>query len=300
LSDISGLVLWPLGFICLVWGRRYRAAVAWVEAALFTCVAYFHGYSYANSQCRGCTASFDVHHPIEVVKFFVTLVGNVLPTGPVAGLPGILSRHPVNPYFGAHEVLGLVICVAAGYVVVQTVHERREAHPLPVLLITFGVLFDLMITEGRAGAGVLEATVSEFTMPNLILLLGLVVYASRHAPDLRRGRSWRPLAAGILAVFLVGQAVAATHYGIGAGRARHRELETDARIVVNAHRLSSEVLGCDVSLFVSYPIAPSVALVVFPSWRSMAMRDGLSVFQSAAELHSYTSEGPPRVSQCGQ
>ena len=83
---------------------------------------------------------------------------------------------------GLHQLLGVVICFAAGYVVVKSIRDRRQTTPLPVVLIAFGVLFDLVIAEGRTGEGVGATTVSYYTMPNLILFLGIVVYAWRHLP----------------------------------------------------------------------------------------------------------------------
>jgi hypothetical protein len=46
-----------------------------------------------------------------------------------------------------HELIGLVLLVAAGYVVGQSIRHHREC--LPVALIAFGLLFDAIIALGR-------------------------------------------------------------------------------------------------------------------------------------------------------
>ncbi len=293
LSDISGFVLWPVGLICLLWHPRRREVVAWLTAAVVTVGVYFHGYNFGYRQCPDCTASFDFRHPVLVAKFAAGLVGAIVPT---VGTPGV--PHWVGGWdFGLHQLLGVVILLAAGYVVVQSVRDRRQTTPLPVVLVAFGVLFDLVIAEGRTGEGVIATTGSYYTMPNLILLLGIVVYAWRHLPDLRRDRSWRALAAGVLVVFLAIQTFMATGNGITAGRDRHQELKNAALVVANLHRLPVATRDCDLDVFVGF--VSSEITLYFDPWYAMAVQDHLSLLGSSAALRQYRAEGLPQTA-CGK
>ena len=150
--------------------------------------------------------------------------------------------------------MGLVICLTAGYVVVQSIRgRRRHVSPLPLLLIAFGVLFDLLITESRAGEGLtLVVRSSDYTMPNLLLLLGIVIYACEHVPPVRL--SLRPVnglrlggnvLVAALALFVVAQVILATEYGVAGGRVRHAALETDARVVVNSGHIPANKWACE-------------------------------------------------------
>ncbi|MGA3147534.1 MAG: hypothetical protein ABSF33_08660 [Acidimicrobiales bacterium] len=151
---------------------------------MVTVGVYFHSYNFSYKQCPDCTASFDVRHPVLVAKFFVGFVGGIVPRALVGGVPRWVGGQY---YFGLHQLLGAVICFAAGYVVVQSVRDRRQRTSLPVVLVAFGVLFDLVITEGRTGWGVIATTGSYYPMPNLILLLGIVAYVWRHLPRSAKG-----------------------------------------------------------------------------------------------------------------
>ena len=44
-------------------------------------------------------------------------------------------------------------------------------NPLPLLLIVFALLFDLIIAQGHLGEGLQSAGIDRFTMPNIILLV---------------------------------------------------------------------------------------------------------------------------------
>jgi hypothetical protein len=298
LTDISGFVLWPVGLICLLWcWRRWKVAV-WLAAFAVTAGAYFHSYNFGYRQCPTCTANFDIHDPVLFVKFILALVGGIVPAVGIFGVPPIPGAHWMDgEYFGIHQLLGAAILLAAAYVVIQSVRERSRS-PLPVVLITLGALFDLLIAEGRTGQGLVATTGPYYSIPNLALLLGIVVYAWGHLPDFRADRSWRAIAASALIMFLVAQAVVATGNGIDAGGVRHRQLEADARVVANFDRLPATTRGCVLSVFAG--IVPSEIPAPFDPWYDLAARDHLSLFQSRAELLSLRDEGPVTSVSSGQ
>ena len=231
-SIVQGFVVWPVGLICVLWnspwGRRtYSEAAVWIAAALITVVFYWHGFDTSNSQCpaQKCGAGYGLTHPHLLVRYVVVLIGNVVPT----------SFYSLHPNLIAHELIGTAVALAAIYVVVQSIRERRaHVSPLPLLLIAFGVLFDLLIVLGRFGAGPSGALNSDrYTMPNLVLLTGIVVYACAHLPAF--GRSQRPidrrewlgaLGFATLLAFVLVQCVVSTGFGIRHGRATHQAHET--------------------------------------------------------------------------
>ena len=191
LSYLQGFLLWPMGLICLLWispwcRRTYYESMIWVLAAAMTSAIYLHGYNSAGSTCLveggqssgACSAMFALQHPVLLIRYLVVLVGNVVST----------SFYALEPrYVLAYEILGTAICVVAGLVVVQSIHERRtRSNPLPLLLIVFALLFDLIIAQGHLGEGLQSAGIDRFTMPNIILLVGILVYGWGHEPNMRR------------------------------------------------------------------------------------------------------------------
>ena len=146
---------------------------------------------------------------------------------------------PGSNQLGLHELIGLALLVAAGYVVVQSVRHRSEC--LPVALITFGLLFDVLIAYGRLrGSLVLSiglgpvATPSRYTMPNLLIaVLAVVAYAWTRL-------NWRWIVPSVVA----GQLVFATSSGLSSASALDHRLVTGARLVVNLDKIPVAQEGC--------------------------------------------------------
>ncbi len=306
LSIVQGFVLWPVGLICLLWktpwSRRTRyESVIWVLAAVITAAIYVPGYnpSEAAGACgagrAGCSLSIGLHHPGRVGSFLLALFGDVLPA----------------PYqnIAAHVLLGAVICIVAIFVVVQSLREpNRQANPLPLILIVFAVLFDLSIAIGRVGEGLPTAVgPNRFTMPNLVLLVGILVYACAHVPSFRRlgnsvgAREWvKVVGFGTLMAFVLAQCITSTRSGITNGNLRRDTLEIDARVVANLREIPASEQGCYVNLTVwnnAFPEDPSAGLSLLARPLGMAERDRLSLFRHGTE-HHYRAEGPPDLPQC--
>ena len=246
LTEVQGFVVWPTALICLVWAspwrrRTYVESAIWIASAVVTTALYLHGFVFAadtnicvveGGQKASCSLTFGLLHPGHLARFFTVLVGNVVPT-----LPGT--------YVLGHEILGSAICIVAGFIVVQMTRQRRlHPNPLPLLLIVFGLLFDLVLALSRLGEGLNGAGIDRYTMPNIILLAGIVVYGWGRAPSLSRTsdvKSWpewiKVLGAATLAVFLVVQVVVATQFGVTNGNAMRATSEEVARVVVNLDRI---------------------------------------------------------------
>ena len=106
-------------------------------------------------------------------------VGNAFLPNPTQ--PG---RILVSTHFGDRELFGALILLAAALVVGLSLLERRTKSrlPVPILLITFGVLYDFTVAMGRAYFEP-GALVNRYVMPNILILLGIVVYTLAHIPD---------------------------------------------------------------------------------------------------------------------
>jgi len=281
-SIVQGFIVWPVGLLCLLWSRpwkrrTYYRAAAWSAVAVATTAIYLPGFDTANVECPqtpSCATSYAFLHPVLLGKYMMLLIGNVVPLW----------------YYSVHlamiEFVGLVICIVAGFVVVQSMREHRN--PLPAVLIIFGLLFDLLITTGRIGEGLPLALSSRFTMPNLILLVGIVTYACDHLWAFR----FRRVGLGLLGGLLVAQCVMATQFGLASARVTHQRHETDARVVVNLNRIPVAQRGCDLAVDVFPPRPPTVAIFYIGMWRAELAHESLSVFQRSTR-RLYRSEGPP-------
>ena len=224
-------------------------------------------------------------------------MGNFIPTS---------SLHPNLAVYG---ILGTAVFVAAGFVVVQSIRARStQPSPLPVVLIAYGFFFDTMIALGRFGSGPAGALYqNRYTMPNLVLFTGVVVYACAHLPLLGGehrpvpGEAHRPahrlgwvavVGSVALLAFVAVQFSVAAGFAIRQGRAYHRTYETDARFVVNLSVIPSGEQGCGAALAVIPPQSPGVVLYNLDAHLSVLGGRQLSLFRPAI-LRGYQAKGAP-------
>jgi len=292
LSFIEGFLVWPVGLICLLWSSKWKKTemATWVIAATLTTVTYFHGYSSADNGCAGthaqCSLTFGLTHPDRLVHFLILLVGNTLP----------LTATGIEAHLWVHTLQGAVLLFAAVLVIVQTIREGRgQPYPLPLLLIVFALSFDLVIAVSRVGLGLqsaVSASLGRYSMPNLILVVAIVIYAWAHAPKFQKRFGLRLVGFGVLIAFLVVQCVAGTAEGISDGHLFYQEHVTSARIVVNLNEIAPSELGC----YIQYAETTGWYPGVLP-WFELAKQDHLSIFQDISE-RQYRAEGLPLVPHC--
>jgi hypothetical protein len=303
LSMLQGFLIWPVGALFLVWNRRLpwrrRAALlgGWVTAALVTLAVFLRDYvwSHGCTQYHSCDPGMVLNYPWHYIQFFAAMVGYVIPRlGPFG-----------RAYVGLHEALGVLLLLGAVVVIVYSIRERAtsERPPLAVALVVFALLFDLTIVIGRGLAALPFASQRRFTMPNIVLVAGLVVFAWSHVPrfiptpDRRRRarRMLRPstIAWGVLALFVVMQAVFTTASGIDEGRTWHSAQVTQARFLVNRDRLSDPEAGCYLRVFVTNGVGAGPLLEAW--WNpliDLAAADRLHVFEKPT-YERYRRRGPP-------
>ena len=301
LTEVQGFGVWAVGLICLLWAhprvRRtsYECAI-WISAGVLVTAIYLHNFDfrYASNICRTeggskgtCSLAYGAIHPVSLARFLAVLAGNVVPTRP-------------GSYVGVHELLGVAIWIAAALVLFQSVRERRlGTSPLPVLLIVFALQFDLMLALSRLGQGPAGAGKTWYTMPNIILLSGIVIFAWRYFPDRRTtherihsGGRLMTLGLATLATFLLLQAVVATQFGVTNGRALRASTFTVGRVLANFAEIPDVKRECYVEAATDRPSASAIFANI-----DAARFEQLALFQSGSE-GQFRSPGPPRIAYC--
>jgi hypothetical protein len=293
-SGLQGLFLWPLGLICILWRDKdvrwkLRYGLPWVVVAGVTTATYFWNYQFHPSSIGGGSIPYGLRHPFGMVKYFFAAMGNLFPNDN----PSTLVLH---------EALGVGLFVVAVSVVVASVRSRIRANdpstiPLATSLILFAVLFDLSIALGRLSLGMGAALSSRYTMANLLLAAGIVLYASDCIAKLWSTRRpaggrlpsrkvWLSLATAVLLAVLAIQVVASTRFGISNSSASRSSRIVAARIVVNYSSLPVDQREPLVTTYV-YPL--------FPVWGEVlrfAEQDRLAEL-APGPRHHYQKLGPP-------
>ena len=280
---VQGFVCWPVGLICLLriqpWTRRTAVEVsAWVGTATIAAAIYLHGYQPSASTGRAFT------HPNLVGRYVLLLLGNVIPT----------SLYRAHPNLAVHELLGVIVVSAAGYVAVRTYRER-DRPPLPLLLIAYGVCFDVMIAVGRFNGGPAGAlNNNRYTMPNLVLITGIVIYVCSHTPELAPKRPWQSVGVSMLVAVFAIDCGATTIFGVTNARRTRSVHVTDARIVVNFDLIPTVAAqGCAAAYAVYPPHSPAQGRNIVASvGRDLMAYDRLSVFEPHDYAH-YRAQGLP-------
>jgi hypothetical protein len=236
-SSAQGLLLWPVGLICLAWGwrgpRRSCARIEgpiWVGAGGVATAIYFVGYS-----GNGFSPDVLIDSPRLVVDSVLANIGNVFPSS--------------SPLLGLHEVLGAIILVAAGVVSYVSLRDPKlePRGALPLCLLVFALLFDLSVTTDRLIFGLALSVTSRYTMANLLLPLGLIAYGWSKLP---RGFQMRRLPTAVIAIggvcgaLILVQLIVSTDYGLRQAAQHEATMTTANRIVVNFDRIPRAERGC--------------------------------------------------------
>jgi hypothetical protein len=292
LSWIQGFVAWPIGAICLLWWRPggvkpTRAVIIWIGATLATIGVYLIGYNFNLTSCThdfGCKPTNPITHPVSAAHFFVVLVGNVVPWSQSTS-----TSYNYLQFFA----VGIVLLIASVWVLVQSWCFRRtsEQIPLPLLFIGFALLFDFTIMWGRLGAGLAAATGgNRYVMPNIVLLVGIVMYAWAHRPwkvNVSPDQSWKmilPLTGFVCVALLVfAQVSLATNFGVGRAQLTNAINAGSARVAVNFYRIPPDERTCMADgFFIDTHDFPLLA------------EDKLGEFTPDAYAY-YRNQGPPPV-----
>jgi hypothetical protein len=104
-----------------------------------------------------------------------------------------------------------------------SIAARSQGLPLPIALISFGLLWATAVPVGRLSLGLGFAFMPVYTMPDLLVVLGIVCHGLWWLNNLELARSKTPasqriqVALAALAVFLLVQVVTNTEFGLDGG-----------------------------------------------------------------------------------
>jgi hypothetical protein len=279
-SSAQGLLLWPVGLLCLAWGwwgpGRSRARVeapVWVGAGAVATAVYFVGYA-----GKGFSPDVLVDSPRLVVESVLANIGNVFPSA--------------SPLLGLHEALGAVLLLATGVVSYLSLRDRalEQRGILPLCLLVFAVLFDLSVTTDRLIFGLALSVTSRYTMANLLLPLGLIAYGWSRLPrrfDEQQQRAGVIVIGVLCGALVLVQVVVSSSYGLQQA-SQHRSVMTTAnRIVVNFDRIPPSERGC-----YEFALVGDAGLVGDLSAIREARSEGLTMFSSD---ETYRALGLPKV-----
>lgn len=160
-SGIQGLLVWPAGIVLLLLLRpvsRGRLEV-WTAFGAAVWVAYFWHY---RQPLNTRSPFYPLHHPVEGLRFFATLVG------------GSLAWSS-----GQALVIGAVLLGAGVVALVSACRIRPSGAQLWVAVLVDAVLVCASIASGRSFAGTDTALSSRYSTYSLLYVSALLVLVAR-------------------------------------------------------------------------------------------------------------------------
>lgn len=283
-TAFQGLFLWPIGLLCLlVRADRQRSsfplAITWCTTAVVVIVVYFRRFDFAAAD--GGSVGYAIRHPLVTVTFLLKLVGAVFPT-----LPGRSSA-----------AVGSVLLACSVMLLFQFLRHWRTQGDLllSVSLVSFGLLFDFGIASGRIKNGTQVAPGSRYTLPSMMILVGLVLWVFARSPRWRMANLDRP-AAELRPFVPLGCAIGALLFQVLLSTSlvqlaanNHAGRERGARTLVNLPRIPPDRQQRLVVRYL-YPSMEAVRPLILE-----AKEDRLSVFGPGPENNRYRREGPPQI-----
>jgi hypothetical protein len=282
-SSFDGLVIWPVAFFCLLWRWKFSAyPLRWVVlwALLASITTYFYLVPGVLGNGNTGVVSFAMHNPYWVFKFFLVLVGSVFSFS--------------QGYVRIHEVIGCVILVVAAIVLFLDLRNTRGNRkiPYPSALILYSLICDVQISIGRSWIGPTGALTSRYSLPNLLLLLGIGAFLlSDRPPSSRTSPHWPHLETSIVPLVVWSlisiQIVVGSIYGFDSSRVFSQNRVYGAQTIVNLDKTGNEAIAlvCGyVNCFVPWPIR---------TYSAIAKVDQLSEFYPMSLYDHYRRLGVP-------
>ena len=241
-SLFQGMLIWPAGLL-LLFVRRRRAGflVAWIGAALLTAAIYFVNF---NRHLPGVSSpSYSLKHPLAAIQFLLTAIGDVI------GVP--ISTH------GNAFVMLLGACIAAIAVWTLTKYgfhtDETTSRPIGIYFISYGLLYAVTFTIGRAPMGLPFAGGSIYSLLDLLILVGCYLTLFDHAsveshvradvvslPE--RSFSALRFVQVLLIVTILLQVPFGLVNGLRYGSQKHSTLLAAENVIVNANQASDSIL----------------------------------------------------------
>ena len=273
-SSVQGLLIWPSGLVLLLLRRRPLPFVlAWIATGVVTTAIYFVNFDTHNGPSSD---GYIFHHPIQGIRFFFFSVGNVM---------GHNDRN-------GSVVLGvLIVLMALGLTLSALIRPREDdAAPLGIALISYGLLFALFITDGRAAAGLNAGGASRYTTFNLLTLVGCyLVIISRRDAAVRERRNFKFLwwaSLGLVGVAVCLTLILGTINGLDDAASWQKEQVQASEVIVKIKRAPDSVVErvLNVNPYYVYQLRDLSAF---------AQQDDLSLFASADTVDLYRRTGLP-------
>jgi hypothetical protein len=257
-SSLQGLLIWPTGLVLLYFRGRSSSYVGpWITAAVASGLLYFYNFNFNDFYNLTPDHHFALHHPLVALKFYLLAIGDIVGK-PIQNGTGSTEETMVM-LFGI-----LIVALAVATVAICGLRrDARSSSPLGIALISYGLMFAAIVTQGRVQLGYAGAGFSRYTTFDLLIPIGIYLALIDHPFAVRRmaprspGRrppsnpDWRkvafPWALGVVLLAILVQIPLGTYNGIERARSDYTASVQAANVLRNINESpDSEVRTLDV------------------------------------------------------
>ena len=304
LSSIQGLLIWPSGLLVILWAEprlrsSRRRAGAWIASAMVTAGLYFLDFHAVLTPRAGTKPlSYSFAHLGEVGRYALVMLGSLVSVATQDMWSG------VNLDLGLRMIVGALMLAIS---IVVCVMQSRRAHAapaawLPVVLIAFGMLWDLVIAFGRCSLGLITAPQSHYQTPQILISSGIVIAL---IPMVERAWAERvtqrvavAMGAGVLAMLFIGLVVLSDVVGYSNAVSSRKIEVQSAQLLANLDHIPRDQQSCYVNIVLLHRLETKAQAHQFLStYIGAARADHLSMF-SDQELAALRGRGPTWPPTC--
>lgn len=159
-SALFGLMIWPTGLALLLLNERRtpRAIVGWLIAAIVTTLIFFYGWVRPENHP---SPFYFLSKPVEAIVYFFVLTANSFGFS-----MGVIGEYPAM-------IVGIIFVLILGFTLYRAYGTGIiRANAGIIALIVFALLSEIMLTSGRGGFGIIQATTSRYVTFTVFGIIG--------------------------------------------------------------------------------------------------------------------------------
>jgi hypothetical protein len=159
-SAMFGLMIWPAGLALLLLKekRTPREIYGWLIAAIVTVLIFFNGWIRPEYHP---SPFYFLSKPVDAIGFFFVLTANSV------GVPmGVIGEYPAI-------IVGIIFVFILGFTLYRAYGAGIiRANAGIIALIAFALLSEVMLTFGRGGFGIIQATATRYVTFTVFGIIG--------------------------------------------------------------------------------------------------------------------------------
>lgn len=245
-SSVQGLIVWPVGLFFIIfmiikdknffWSKVFYC---WLLSAITVFFIFLIGFNFNNGAIGGIKKLFYfLYNSKNSIIFIFNSLGGIIP-----------------PLGFFNIIIGIIVFLYIVYIIyifLKLETEEQKDTIIYIMLILFGLMFDIFILIGRSHFGPYKSLTTTYTLYYLVLFIGIYLFLLSISHNNKNNRLYNNLNKFLLGVFFIiflFQVPTSIRYGVIHGNIHRFYTNADKNLVLfyNYHenpnlRLENKIL----------------------------------------------------------